>query len=192
MTEQVTPSILKKDLITGHEQEYGLKLGHKDPRRGIYTIADRQLFLAHLHQLGIATTGRKIRQLFEDNQDGLTQYFDIYGTEPVVLGQHFHTAVGTPAGTGRETFIVTYIGPETTIKVETNSLGKNTGRIRTNLRSGAVIVNEPGDYHTFTVTGSFTMVQVTEAPEFKKDDLNQFYPDNSSPETRRLVKGTFK
>lgn len=190
MTE-LEETISLKERIKIQAGEFGLKLENSDNRRSIFNIEDEENFFAHAQELGIdVATRKKMDEVFTRYPDSLKQFFIINQPEmgkKIRLGEHFHTRVET-GGSGKEIFIFLDVPVETRIKLEQYHLGRARGKIRYGVRSGAVMENNPEDYHVFESDGPFMMVQVLEGG-FKNDDLIEFDVGQWSAEDERLVKG---
>lgn len=178
------------EMIKNNPQEFGLKLENSDIRRSIFLVVDQENFLARSGELGIdVVAGNKIREYFIKYPKGLIQFFVINKPEngTIKLGNHYHTAIDN-GGNGVEVFVFTDVPQSTNVKLEQYNLGRATGQIRYNVKTGAVMENRAEDYHVIESDGPFKMVQVLEG-EFKASDLNKLNQNSGSQSDNNLVFG---
>lgn len=171
--------------------DFGLKLENSDSRRSIFSIQDEAKFFSKAKELGVSVEDqKKIGDLFAQYPNGLKQFFIINKPaegKSIRLGDHYHTSV-EKGGSGTEAFVFTDVPVGTDIKLEQYRLGRASGQIRYGVKAGAVMINEPDDYHVFESNGPFRMVQVLEE-KFDPDDLKEFNAADWGQSDSNLIHG---
>lgn len=149
------------------------------------------MFLAKAKELNIGVAEiNSIKKYFKKFPDALVQFFVV--NQPPAgkvnrLGDHHHTAVQA-GGSGHEVFIFTEVPASTHIILEQYHLGKASGKLRYDVKSGEVMENQPNDHHVFVTDGPFQMVQILEGG-FKADDLKKFNVEEWTKGDKNVVQG---
>jgi len=170
-------------------ETFGLTLENADERRAILSIADLNAFLAQ--DLGsIVPAGMKSQaeEFFGRHPEGMKQLFIKLTAETARLGDHSHAPV-SEGGMGEECFLFTRIPAGSRVDVERYQLGRSIGSINYDIAAGTPVINLPDEFHTFTVHGPVSFLQVTEGPDFIPGDLRPFDEASATPEDIRAVRG---